>query len=317
MNRVKVGIKIAIGIGLLLVVFLFIDLDTFVETLRTVKWPYILAILATAPANVFLSALKWKWMLDAYGVPTRLSTAIRLYWGGTYMNNFLPSYVGGDVYKFASIKRVHTDKHSEIASSIVLERALGGIAQLLLIVMFGLFVIGDLADNLIWIGFGGSIAIVALMIPGLRILKRLTKNHAESNNSIVRKVKKALFLVSSFDNKRVLINGLIISLLFNFMTILAYLFGFLAFGEPISLLLLMFTVPLVALVNHIPISFNTLGVKEGAAVYVYHLFAISPELTLSVVLLTRILGVIASSVGGFGLVWSKKEQRTTNPTPVV
>lgn len=60
--------------------------------------PLMAALLLTAGA-VVLSAYKWKLLLTARGWYLSLGTLTRLYFVGLFMNNFLPSSIGGDVMR--------------------------------------------------------------------------------------------------------------------------------------------------------------------------------------------------------------------------
>src|SRR5678816_4878553 len=53
----------------------------------------------------------------------RLSTAVRQYFVGLFVNNFLPSTVGGDMAKVYYIGRQHG--YRAVAASVVVDRVLG------------------------------------------------------------------------------------------------------------------------------------------------------------------------------------------------
>ncbi|MBZ0266580.1 flippase-like domain-containing protein, partial [bacterium] len=73
--------------------------------------------------GLVISALRWKVLLAAAGVPVSLARATRLYFIGYFFNLLLPTTVGGDVVRASGIGRAAS--LSLVGGSIVIERLLG------------------------------------------------------------------------------------------------------------------------------------------------------------------------------------------------
>jgi glycosyltransferase 2 family protein len=82
-----------------------------------------------------LYAWRWRQVLAASGVEVSVSTALRQYFIGIFLNNFFPSTVGGDMAKIFYLGREHG--YRPIAASIVLDRLLSiGLLAVLATVMY-------------------------------------------------------------------------------------------------------------------------------------------------------------------------------------
>jgi len=85
----------------------------------SLDWAAFTALFARVPAGFYLSSLvvvlagqvayAWRWqqLLRAAGVSIPLATVVRQYFVGIFVNNFLPSTVGGDVAKVYYLGRHH------------------------------------------------------------------------------------------------------------------------------------------------------------------------------------------------------------------
>ena len=77
-------------------------------------------------------ALRWKWLLDAKTIHDRLAWLTRAYFVSYAASQVLPTAVGGDATRIYETARRHPGNTGTIAGSVVLERAIGGAATLLL-----------------------------------------------------------------------------------------------------------------------------------------------------------------------------------------
>ena len=102
----------------------------------------------------------------------------------------------------------------------------------------------------------------------------------------------------SFDDRKVLIISIITSTLFLLLGVIAHYLAFKAFSTDVSFVLLLFLVPLLSVAGLVPFTINSFGVREGIGIYLFSLFAIAPEVALSVILVLRVLLLACSATGG-------------------
>ena len=107
-----------VTVGLLALLLRGLDLDALRAVFATMPISFYLASLAVVLGGQMLYAWRWRQVLAASGVPVTIGTASRQYFIGIFLNNFLPSTVGGDMAKVYYLGREHG--YRPIAASIVL-----------------------------------------------------------------------------------------------------------------------------------------------------------------------------------------------------
>lgn len=85
-------------------------------------WLYV-ASLAVVTGGLVAYAWRWRVLLAAAGVDVPLATVIRQYFIGVFLNNFLPSTVGGDLAKVYLLGRERG--YRTVTASVLLDRILG------------------------------------------------------------------------------------------------------------------------------------------------------------------------------------------------
>lgn len=112
-----------ITVALLAFMLRSLDLAAFRELfVRLPLWFYLLSLLVVLGGQV-VYAWRWRLLLAEAGVRVSLRATIRQYFIGTFLNNFLPSTVGGDVGKVYLLGRAHG--YRVVMASVVLDRVLG------------------------------------------------------------------------------------------------------------------------------------------------------------------------------------------------
>jgi len=109
-----------------------IDVGTTVGVLRDASaWWFALAvaimILTTVPM-----ALRWRWLLASQGMHERLPWLTRAYLVAYAAGQILPTSLGGDAVRILETSRRHPARLGGISAIVLLERALGGAATVLL-----------------------------------------------------------------------------------------------------------------------------------------------------------------------------------------
>jgi glycosyltransferase 2 family protein len=109
-----------------------VDVGTTADVLReTSGWWFGLAvaimILTTVPM-----ALRWRWLLASQGMRERLPWLTRAYLVAYTAGQILPTSLGGDAVRILETSRRHPARLGGISAIVLLERALGGAATVLL-----------------------------------------------------------------------------------------------------------------------------------------------------------------------------------------
>jgi len=109
-----------------------IDVGTTADVLRDASpWWFALAvaimILTTVPM-----ALRWRWLLASQGMHEQLPWLTRAYLVAYAAGQILPTSLGGDAVRVLETSRRHPARLGGISAIVLLERALGGAATVLL-----------------------------------------------------------------------------------------------------------------------------------------------------------------------------------------
>ena len=115
-------------------------------------------------------ALRWKWLLDAKAIHDRLGWLTRAYFVSYAASQVLPTAVGGDAARIYETAKRHPGNTGTIAGSVILERAIGGAATLLLAAIGLALAVGEYdVDVYLWIE---AVFVVATIIAGFVIFSK-------------------------------------------------------------------------------------------------------------------------------------------------
>jgi uncharacterized protein (TIRG00374 family) len=141
--------------------------DDFFETIKSVKYEYVLLACVLIISSVWLRAIRWKYLFKA---EDRVETysLFRYELIGYFGNNVLPLRLGELLRSYILGKRYHLSK-SYVFGTIVLERILDTLALILLsIILLFIYPLTSLIKNYIYMGTILSVILVIFLF----ILKR-------------------------------------------------------------------------------------------------------------------------------------------------
>ena len=109
-----------------------IDLGETGHVLADAHVGWWLASLGIMVASVWPMAWRWQRLLEARGVQESLGRLVRTYFVGYAAGQVLPTSLGGDASRIYETVRRHPGATGAAAGTVLLERALGGVATLVL-----------------------------------------------------------------------------------------------------------------------------------------------------------------------------------------
>ena len=147
-----------------------IDVGRTLELLVDVHLGYLAAAVAVMIVTTWPMAMRWQWLLAAKGIHDRLNWLTRAYFVSYAFSQVLPTGIGGDASRIYETARRHPGNTGTIAGSVVLERALGGAATLVLAAFGLLLAIGEYDIGVyLWIEIA---AVVALLVGAVAAFSR-------------------------------------------------------------------------------------------------------------------------------------------------
>jgi len=284
-------------LGLLLLV---VDLDKLRFAFAHVTLEILVLLLAISVPLIYVSALKWRLFLDAFGNRRSLPQLFNLYLIGYFINSFLPSYVGGDALR--SWYAADKDREHEALAATVLERYTGLVAMVVLSLIFvwGVeLVTQEIKLLVILLGIGLIVGTaVALSRSAVAAFSKLPVLGKFSHH--LERIQRSFKMAS--ENKMLLVKSLGLSFIFHTFTVVNVIVAGYAVGWINAPVWDLFVVlPLILLIGAVPIAPSGLGIQEGAYFYFLAGIGATPEQALGVGLLLRLKAYLIALIGG--VIW--------------
>jgi glycosyltransferase 2 family protein len=245
-----------------------IDFHRTGHELANAKLGYLAASLGLMVVTVWPMAWRWQRLLRAQGVEDRLSWLVRAYFVSYMVGQVLPTSIGGDASRIYETTRRHPGNGGPIAGSVLLERALGGAATLILAAIGFVLAIGryDVGAYL-WVEAAFVVGTIALAValfarsarrPLARIAPLLAKLRVE------RPLRAVYEGIHSYrDNSALLVGVLALTVFVQAFRVLAIWLAAKAVGVPLGPRPFYVMGPLLFLVILVPFTINGLAVRES------------------------------------------------------
>jgi len=292
-------VKVLITITLCGVIIWQGDWNKIWEAFRNAN-PFLIAVVFTGMlGGVAISAYKWQTVLSVHGIHYAFRQLQRYYYTSVFFNNFLPSNIGGDVYRIFQTVRCQPNRAGAVAA-VVTERLTGIWALIALGAVGGTLVY--LSDPLrpVWILPVLSVFSAVTLTPLLLLLcSRRVIAWCLALPKLPQKLKTLLLL--SEDYRRHPLKTLnIIGISFGFhlftltwMLLLAY-----AVGGQSSMSRIVLGFAICNLAALLPLSLNGIGLFDGSFIYIMAELGMSFDAALMMMLVIRALLIPLSLIGG-------------------
>jgi glycosyltransferase 2 family protein len=147
-----------------------IDLDTTLDVLADAELGYFLAAAAIMLVSTVPMAWRWQRLLVAKGVEEPLGWLTRTYFVSYTAGQVLPTSIGGDAVRAFETARRHSGKAGLITGSVLLDRALGGAATLVLAAVGFALAVGEY-DVGAYLWLEGAL-VLATVVAGVAVFSR-------------------------------------------------------------------------------------------------------------------------------------------------
>lgn len=280
-KRALLFLKITVSALLLIWLFRSISAEQFINTLKELTAGYILLAVALAFAAVFFGVLTWGYILKALNMTLIWKDLWRLYWAGTFRNNFSASGLGLDTFRVYSMQK-RDGRGKDAVFSVVIER---------LMAVFSLGVIGIVAYAACGVEISALPYIFgcAYMVSGLAIFAV----YMHKKDISIKHSFAAFFYTIAFHGANIALSFI--------------LFKGMAVDVSIKAVCLMAAASSV--ISMIPVSVNGLGIREGGCVLIGSYFGVPKESALAVSLCYAAVVSLASLYGGYILLANKRHEK--------
>jgi glycosyltransferase 2 family protein len=247
-------------------VFVYVDVDDLARAVRNGEWGWFAAAIALMAVATAPGAARWRLILRRAEIEISPIRAMKTFSSALFLNNVLPTSVGGDAARAWSVGR-DTGRLLRAALATVVDRA-SAVACLFVLAWAALAVdAGEVPDVLVgvllWIsvGLAALAAVAALAAAGMRpVVRRIPPRLA----IMIREAWATLRVWGRSPN---LIGWLLVlGLLYQLLAVLALILVGRAVGVDLSFSLAAVTAAIVVVAMLVPISIGGLGIREGGFV---------------------------------------------------
>ncbi len=278
----KVGLTLLVTALCTAYVVWKIDVGRTVDILAETRLGYFLLALGITLATTLPMALRWKWLLDAKGIHDGLPWLTRAYFVSYAAGQVLPTAVGGDAARIYETTKRHPGNTGTIAGSVLLERAIGGVATLLLAAVGLALAVGEYdVDVYLWIE---GLFVVATVVAGFVIFSRSLRSRLRRFRPLLARLRierpvRGLYrgMHGYRDQVPVLFAVFTLTIGIQVVRILAIWLCGLALGVDLSPRPYFVLGPLLFLVMLVPFTINGLAVREAFFVSFMTRLDVSPD----------------------------------------
>ena len=310
---------------ILVYIFMNIDINSFFTSLKNIELKYYLLALVLYPLIICVGAYRWYYLKRKMINPSiPLSFSMNNYWIGRSVGFLAPGSIGWDIYRIIAATRKYGSliKNTFVA---VIEKILGlSVCSLIIIVSFPFL---DISSNdvinrimiLAYIIFFSLVVFAAIAGLFSKRFEFVTRIANRVQKSLLDKLKNTRFKFSQYlkqetgedqeikyNLKRIIPSIpvlLILSIIIQLIASFAVYLIIKSLNYDLPYYVPLFIAPVLTFIFLLPISFGSLGIREGAYIFFYGIFGMDQEaalllsfLTLSGALITVLIGAIVMQV---------------------
>lgn len=313
-QKLLLAFKLLFSLILLYLLYRKVPVDNILKVLAEADYRWFLPVFLLLLVNTIISAAKWRMFLAADGIDLPLPTLAASYLIGTFYNMFLPSNIGGDSYRIIDVAQRSRDT-AKVAVSVLADRLSGFLAMISLGTISSLIIGSRYGNSFVLLSLSLLLVLVAIIYA---LLKQQPFNRFLSLSRLdriagVRKIADKLLLSTGTysANRPLLIKTMLLSFLFQFLfCIVVYLLSR-TLGSELRLIYFCMFVPLISLLEVLPLSINGIGLRDAGYVFFFGSVGMGELETRSLALLFFAVATSWSAAGGivylFRLARTEKE----------
>ncbi len=292
-----------------------IDLGKTLQVIADANPWYLLLALALMLVTVLPMAWRWQLLLRAKGVDDTISWLTRAYFVAYAAGQILPTSVGGDAVRIYETARRHPGHGDTGAATVLLERAIGGAATLVLAAVGFLLAVGHYdVGAYLWIE---AFFVVATIVLGFLLFSRRARPLLKLSRPLLawvrldKLVARVYHAMHSYrDHVGVLFAVFVITLGVQSVRVLAVWLSGKAVGIDLSPRPYYVMGPLLFLVMLIPFTINGFAVRESFFVSFLGKLGVSSDQAFAAGFLFFVLTILLAAPGAVILAWEGMRGRS-------
>jgi uncharacterized protein (TIRG00374 family) len=277
--------------------------EKFLELLAGTDYRWVLLSLGVTVVLNFLSALKWRMLLQSRGSLVGLCRLYIFYNIGKFFNLILPTSMGGDVVRVYLLGE-YIQKKPQAAASVIVERFTGLISMLVFALIAMLLNLDKFNQKWLFLALFVCILIAAgILWYAMNTERKQVSSPFSGKTGVLQKILKKIALIRNAireyaDDRNALIVAMLNSFAFQFGAVINVWVSARVFSDELSFFLCLITVPVIMFIMNLPFSIGGIGLMEFGYLFVFSLFNVSPALAVSIAMFIRIKIILDAFVGG-------------------
>jgi uncharacterized protein (TIRG00374 family) len=299
------GLALKLAFSLTILIIILTTQTSFKDigaVLREVNPFWLVLAFSLHAFGLYASAYRWQILARAQGDEIPLAFLAKSYLVGQFFNNFLPTRFGGDIVRIWDGSR-YSKSLVKSSAIVMVERFTGIIVLFLFAVVAALFRL-DMARRVpvVWVALilgvlGLGLIAAFLLPPAGRLLAALP------GRGIVERVKTKILsfreaILHYRTQRGPFLRATFWGLLLQLNVILYYFLIGRALHLRIQFIDYFIFIPIVLLIQIIPITINGLGLREGSYIEIFKFYAIPPQTAVSFSFIDVAFNLILGIIGG-------------------
>lgn len=300
--------RIVLSMLLLGLLFWRFDWGGLLQVIQRGQWGYLIGPVLCFWAGFWLSSLRWQAVLQGMQISQRLAYLFLLNLKGYFWNNFLPSTVGGDGYRFLELSRLYPTRRA----AVLLDRVYGYLTLLIvhLLLLPALFPL--LVGQPVVLAIEAGVIVVMVVFLALwRVRHGWMVRVSAWEHRLAEIGRRAARVLATMERqpgatvaRSLLYSGGFVGL--NGVALWLYLR---ALTVQLPFLPVLFASTLGALLGALPLSLNGLGLMELALVLALSPLGVRREEVLLAAFLLRGINLVMAVPGGVLYLWESWRAR--------
>ena len=297
-----------------------IDLGRTLRVIGDANPWYLLLALGLMIVTIVPMAWRWQLLLRAKGVQDNLVWLTRAYFVSYAAGQILPTSVGGDAVRIYETARRHPGHGDTGAATVLLERAIGGAATLILAAVGLALAIGHYdVGAYLWIE---AFFVVATIVFGFLVFSRRARPLLKLGRPLLRLVRldklvaRVYHAMHSYrDHVGVLVTVLVVTIALQAIRVLAVWLSGKAVGIDLSPRPYYVMGPLLFLVMLVPFTVNGFAVRESFFVSFLGNVGVSADQAFAAGFLFFVITILMALPGAAILAWESIRGTSTQHVP--
>jgi glycosyltransferase 2 family protein len=291
----KIVLKFSISLLFIYWVIIGTNWPDVIFYLQKIRFREIALYIFLLLVGMLICSYRWKKLAEFKKFNLPLFDAFKLYIAGTFINNFMPSFIAGDAFKAYAIAK-DDKRYTEAASTVMMDRITGLVAAMVLALIFSLLNIKAVFENKIILVTDILILISLFSDIGVLYLKKIKPIRYLFFRFLPQKIIDFFRELYKYNDKSgIIFSSIKISFLFSLIGVAALNYViFWGLDIQIGIIDYLAIIFITTIISALPITINNIGLKEWSYITFFGIFGVNPAAVVAASVISRFLQMIVS-----------------------